>query len=43
VLITHMEHHSNIVPWQMLRDEKGLALKVAPIDDRGDLILEEFE
>ncbi|HLY73947.1 MAG TPA: cysteine desulfurase, partial [Planctomycetota bacterium] len=33
----------NIVPWQMLRDEKGLVLKVAPIDDRGDLILEEFE
>jgi len=43
VLITHMEHHSNIVPWQLLRDEKGLVLKVAPIDDRGDLILEEFE
>jgi len=43
VLITHMEHHSNIVPWQMLRDEKGLVLKVGPIDDRGDLILEEFE
>ena len=43
VLITHMEHHSNIVPWQMLRDEKGLVLKVAPIDDRGGLILEEFE
>jgi cysteine desulfurase/selenocysteine lyase len=43
VLITHLEHHSNIVPWQMLRDEKGLVLKVAPIDDRGDLILEEFE
>ena len=30
VLITHMEHHSNIVPWQMLRDEKGIRLKVAP-------------
>jgi cysteine desulfurase/selenocysteine lyase len=43
VLITHLEHHSNIVPWQMLRDEKGLVLKVAPIDDRGELILEEFE
>jgi cysteine desulfurase/selenocysteine lyase len=38
-----MEHHSNIVPWQMLRDEKGLVLKVAPINDRGELILEEFE
>jgi cysteine desulfurase/selenocysteine lyase len=43
VLITHLEHHSNIVPWQMLRDEKGLVLKVAPIDDHGELILEEFE
>jgi len=43
VVITHMEHHSNIVPWQMLRDEKGLVLKVAPINDRGELILEEFE
>jgi cysteine desulfurase/selenocysteine lyase len=43
VLITHMEHHSNIVPWQMLRDELGLVLKVAPINDRGELILEEFE
>ena len=43
VLITHMEHHSNIVPWQMLCDEKGARLRVAPIDDRGALVLEEFE
>lgn len=43
VLITHMEHHSNIVPWQMLCDEKGAILKVAPIDDDGSLIVEEFE
>jgi cysteine desulfurase/selenocysteine lyase len=43
VVITHLEHHSNIVPWQMLRDEKGLVLKVAPIDDRGDVILGELE
>jgi cysteine desulfurase/selenocysteine lyase len=43
VVITHLEHHSNIVPWQMLRDEKGLVLKVAPIDDRGEVIFEEFE
>ncbi len=43
ILLTEMEHHSNIVPWQMLRDEKGAVLRVAPIDDRGDLILEEFE
>ncbi len=43
VLLTHMEHHSNIVPWQMLRDEKGIVLRVAPIDDRGDLRMDEFE
>ena len=43
ILITHMEHHSNIVPWQMLREEKGAVLRVAPIDDHGDLLLEEFE
>jgi cysteine desulfurase/selenocysteine lyase len=35
ILVTHLEHHSNIVPWQMLRDEKGAVLRVAPIDDRG--------
>ncbi len=43
VLITAMEHHSNIVPWQMLCDEKGAKLRVAPINDSGELILEEFE
>ncbi|HEX9745482.1 MAG TPA: cysteine desulfurase [bacterium] len=43
VLITEMEHHSNIVPWQMLCEEKGATLKVAPIDDNGDIILDEFE
>ena len=43
VLITAMEHHSNIVPWQMLCEEKGARLRVAPIDDRGDLIPGEFE
>jgi cysteine desulfurase/selenocysteine lyase len=42
VLITHMEHHANIVPWQMLRDEKGIVLKVAPIDDAGELDLDVF-
>jgi cysteine desulfurase/selenocysteine lyase len=42
VLITHMEHHSNIVPWQMLRDEVGCTLKVAPINDDGELIVEKF-
>ncbi|HNX68998.1 MAG TPA: cysteine desulfurase [Candidatus Omnitrophota bacterium] len=43
VLITHMEHHSNIVPWQMLRDERGIKLKVAPINDDGELLLDEFK
>jgi len=38
-----MEHHSNIVPWQMLCEEKGAILRVAPIDDSGALMLEEFE
>ena len=43
ILITAMEHHSNIVPWQMLCEEKGARLRVAPINDRGELILGEFE
>jgi cysteine desulfurase / selenocysteine lyase len=43
VLITAMEHHSNIVPWQILCEEKGAKLKVAPVSDRGELLLEEFE
>ncbi|MGD0368195.1 MAG: cysteine desulfurase [Acidobacteriaceae bacterium] len=43
VLITAMEHHSNIVPWQMLCEEKGAKLRVAPINDAGELLLEEFE
>ena len=42
VLITAMEHHSNIVPWQILCDEKGAKLRVAPINDRGELLLDEF-
>jgi len=43
VVITAMEHHSNIVPWQMLCEEKSAKLRVAPINDEGELILEEFE
>lgn len=43
VLITAMEHHSNIVPWQLLCEEKGARLRVAPINDDGELILEDFE
>jgi cysteine desulfurase / selenocysteine lyase len=43
VLISAMEHHSNIVPWQLVCEGTGATLRVAPIDDRGELILEEFE
>lgn len=42
VLITALEHHSNIVPWQLLREEKGIVLKVAPITDDGALDLDAF-
>jgi cysteine desulfurase / selenocysteine lyase len=43
ILITAMEHHSNIVPWQIVCEQTGARLRVAPIDDRGELVLEEFE
>lgn len=43
VLITTIEHHSNIVPWQMLCEEQGAYLRVAPVNDRGEVILAEFE
>jgi cysteine desulfurase / selenocysteine lyase len=42
VLVTAMEHHSNIVPWQILCEEKGAKLRVAPINDAGELLLDEF-
>jgi len=37
IVLTEIEHHSNIVPWQMLREERGVVLKVAPVDDSGDV------
>ena len=43
VLISAMEHHSNIVPWQLLCEERGAELKVVPIDDDGEIILSEYE
>ena len=43
IVISAMEHHSNIVPWQMLCEEKGAKLRVIPINDRGELLLEEYE
>jgi cysteine desulfurase/selenocysteine lyase len=43
ILVTEMEHHSNIVPWQLLCERSGAVLRVAPINDAGELILAEFE
>ena len=43
IVITHLEHHANIVPWQLISQETGAILKVAPIDDAGNLLLNEFE
>ena len=42
VVVSAMEHHSNIVPWQIVCREKGARLRVVPIDDRGDMVLEEY-
>jgi len=43
VMISAMEHHSNIVPWQMMCEDRGANLKVIPMNDRGELLMEEFE
>src|SRR6476469_5474294 len=43
IIISTMEHHSNIVPWQILCEEKGALLKVIPITDKGELVMEEYE
>ncbi|MGF1609461.1 MAG: cysteine desulfurase [Kiloniellales bacterium] len=43
IVISEMEHHSNIVPWQLLAAEKGVVIKATPIDDEGNLLLDEFE
>lgn len=43
IIISTMEHHSNIVPWQMLCEERGASLRVIPVDENGDIIPEEFE
>ncbi len=43
IVISAMEHHSNIVPWQILCEEKGAALRVVPINDNGEIVFEEFE
>jgi cysteine desulfurase/selenocysteine lyase len=43
IIISTMEHHSNIVPWQMICEEKGAVLKVIPINDKGELLMDEFK
>ncbi|MDP6260079.1 MAG: cysteine desulfurase [Rhodospirillales bacterium] len=43
IIISHMEHHANIVPWQLLRDAIGIELKVVPVDDAGNFLMAEFE
>jgi len=43
IILSAMEHHSNIFPWQILRDQTGVKLRIIPINDEGELVLEEFE
>ena len=43
IIVSNMEHHSNIVPWQMLCEERGAVLRVVPIDDTGELLMDEYE
>lgn len=43
IVITHLEHHANIVPWQLLSQQTGAVLKVAPVDDAGNLLMPQFE
>ena len=43
IIISHLEHHSNIVPWQLLCEEKGAALRVVPISDEGEFLVEQYE
>lgn len=43
IILSQLEHHANIVPWQLLRERIGIKIKVVPIDERGNFLLEEFE
>ncbi|GMQ90208.1 MAG: cysteine desulfurase [Gammaproteobacteria bacterium] len=43
IVLTQMEHHSNIVPWQLLREQTGIVLRVVPVNDAGELVIEELE
>ncbi|MFM6922708.1 MAG: aminotransferase class V-fold PLP-dependent enzyme, partial [Polynucleobacter victoriensis] len=42
IILSNLEHHANIVPWQLLAKEKGLKIKVIPVDDDGQILLEEY-
>ncbi len=43
IILSQMEHHANIIPWQVLAEEKGAIIKVIPMNERGELIIEEYE
>src|SRR6476620_10495200 len=43
ILVSGMEHHSNIIPWQMTAEERGAKIRVIPLNERGELIIEEYE
>ena len=43
IIVSEMEHHSNIVPWQMLAERRGASIRLIPIDDKGELLLDEYE
>ncbi len=43
ILVSQMEHHSNIVPWQMIAEEKGATIRMIPMNERGELIIDEYE
>jgi cysteine desulfurase/selenocysteine lyase len=43
IIVSHLEHHANIVPWQMLAAEKGARIRVIPVDDSGQVLLDEFQ
>ena len=43
IIVTHLEHHANIVPWQQLAADKGAVLRVAPVDDSGQILLDQYE
>lgn len=43
IIVSQMEHHSNIIPWQMIAEEKGARIRMIPLNERGELIIEEYE